>query len=102
MFPNIDGQQRHIATGYGILCVGFLRNFEFAVGVLGQPHPTRAKKTRAFLGKFVLERLKTTKIAVDEVEDFAGRFVVGDRLPKLQEIQVVIEDLASSPLPGSN
>ena len=95
VLPDVEGQQRPEAMGYGVVCAGALKDGEGAVFVGGKPHPAGAEEADTFGFKLRLECLETSPLLIDPGCQRTRRGGLGGiGWCELGEVEVVVQDLA--------
>ena len=95
VFPNVHAQQGVEAVAEGVVAVRLFGDDEFAVLILRKPSPARTKEGGSGLSELLFELFKAAESGVDGLGDFAFRSVVFYGCLKLEEVEVVVEELAS-------
>ena len=94
VFPNIKGEDGFEAAGDGVSGTGLLGYVKGAVCGGAKPHPAASEKGATGCGKGLLEFIETPPLLLYPGGKPADGNVTLLRGAELQEIEVVVEDLA--------
>src|SRR5690606_16026531 len=100
VFPYIKSQDRRQTFGQRVSCIRLLLDREFAVGILGQPDPSRTENGDTGSIELLLELVERTKLGVDGLCQLPLGFSTAIGLEG-GEVEVVIEDLSGIVEDGS-